>query len=59
MSNDHIDEKHDDVKINVRRQHELNYWTNAFVVSEAKLRDAVKKVGPVVRDLKAYFQQQG
>ena len=59
MSNDHIDEKHDDVKINVRRKHELNYWTNAFVVSEAKLRDAVKKVGPVVRDLKAYFQQQG
>lgn len=33
-------------RINVNEAHELRYWTQALGVTEAKLREAVKAVGP-------------
>ena len=49
-------EKHDDLRINMKKKYEVNYWTNNFAISESKLREAVKKVGPIVKDLRRFFQ---
>jgi hypothetical protein len=38
-------------RINIQKQHEVEYWTNRLGVSEDELRDAVKRVGPMVEDV--------
>ena len=43
-------------KINLSQQHEIDYWTKALHTTEAKLRDAVSKVGPYVSDVKEYLR---
>lgn len=47
--------RQDDARINVNQDHEVAYWTKKFGVSEAKLREAVQKVGPMVADVKKYL----
>lgn len=47
--------KQDDIRINVNQDHEVSYWTKELGVSEAKLREAVKAVGPLVKDVKKYL----
>jgi len=42
----------DPKKINVNQQWELDYWSTKFGISEATLIQAVKKVGPMVVDVK-------
>ena len=42
-------------KINVNQQWELDYWTEKFGVSEAKLKEAVRAVGVFVKDVKKYL----
>lgn len=44
-------------KINLSQQHEIDYWTKALYTTEAKLRDAVSKVGPYVSDVKEYLRK--
>ena len=39
-------------RINVREPHEVRYWTKALGVSGAKLQELVKRVGPMVKDVK-------
>lgn len=39
-------------RINVHESWELKYWTEALGVSAAKLKAAVKKVGPMVKDVR-------
>jgi hypothetical protein len=34
-------------RINVNQPHEMSYWSKKFGVSEAELRTAVEKVGPM------------
>lgn len=39
-------------KVNVNEDWELKYWTKKFGVTEKQLKDAVKKVGVNVDDVK-------
>ena len=39
-------------RINVNEPHEVRYWTQALGVSEAELRDSVKRVGVMADDVK-------
>lgn len=44
--------KQDDSRINVSQPHEVRYWTKELGCTEEELRDAVSKVGPMVKDVK-------
>lgn len=39
-------------RINVNEPHEVRYWTQALGVSEAELRESVKRVGVMADDVK-------
>jgi hypothetical protein len=39
-------------RINVHEPYELAYWTKHFGVTADRLRECVKKVGPMVNDVK-------
>jgi hypothetical protein len=52
-----IRQPEDPQKINVNEQWEVNYWTTALGVSEFQLRNAVKAVGPFVKDVKSYLKK--
>ena len=41
----------DGARINVNQDHELTYWSRRFGVSRDKLREAVAKAGPLVRNV--------
>lgn len=41
----------DRARVNVNEAHELNYWTGKWNVTEQQLRDAVKKVGAMTKDV--------
>jgi Protein of unknown function (DUF3606) len=43
--------KPDDRRINVDQDHELSYWSNKLGVSRDKLREAVAKAGPMVKNV--------
>ena len=43
--------KPDDQRINVDQDHELSYWSNKLGVSRDKLREAVAKAGPMVKNV--------
>lgn len=47
--------KQDDIRINVNQSWELKRWSEKLGVSEEKLRQAVKAVGPMVKDVKKYL----
>jgi hypothetical protein len=38
-------------RVNVDEDHEVNYWTDKWGVTEDELRSAVEKVGPMVDDI--------
>jgi hypothetical protein len=39
-------------RIDVSQRHELRYWTERFGVSEEKLIETVRRVGPMAEDVK-------
>lgn len=41
----------DDTRINVDQDHELTYWSKKLGVSRDRLREAVAKAGPVVKNV--------
>lgn len=45
--------KADRDRINVNEDHELRYWTQTLGVSPEALRNAVKKVGPMAKDVRS------
>ncbi|MCK7555035.1 DUF3606 domain-containing protein [Chitinophaga sedimenti] len=47
--------KQDDIRINVNESWELRDWCIKLGVTPERLREAVKAVGPLVRDVKAYL----
>jgi hypothetical protein len=49
--------KPDDSRINVNEAYELRYWTKELGCTEQQLREAVKKVGPMVKDVKRYLSK--
>lgn len=55
MSDDtHQRGKPDRERISTQR-HELRYWCKRFGITQARLREAVKAVGPMVKDVKAWL----
>jgi hypothetical protein len=49
--------KQDDSRINVNQDHEVTYWTKELGVTAEKLREAVKAVGPMVKDVRKYLDK--
>lgn len=47
----------DATKININEPYEVNYWTAKFGVSVQQLKNAVKDVGPQVRDVKRKLER--
>lgn len=45
-------------RINVNEDYEVLYWTKEFGISEDTLRDAVKRVGPMVDDVRAELRRK-
>jgi len=45
----------DPTKVNINESWELEYWSDKFGVSIAKLKEAVSKVGVLVVDVKKYL----
>jgi hypothetical protein len=43
--------KADDARIDVNQDHELSYWSHKFGVSMDRLREAVAKAGPMVKNV--------
>jgi hypothetical protein len=43
--------KPDEQRINVDQDHELSYWSEKLGVSRDKLREAVAKAGPMVKNV--------
>ena len=41
----------DSQRVNISEEHEVRYWTEKFGVTREKLEAAVKKVGPMVKDV--------
>lgn len=41
----------DRARINVHEAYELKYWSEKWSISEQQLRDAVSRVGPMVKDV--------
>jgi Protein of unknown function (DUF3606) len=49
----------DPKKININQRWEIDYWTKTLGVTEQQLITAVKTVGPLVANVKFYFQTIG
>ena len=45
-------------RVNVHEEHELNYWTKEFGVSEKELRQAVMDVGTSAEAVKKYLEEK-
>lgn len=43
--------KPDRTRVNVNEPYELTYWRKKFAVTPDRLKQAVKKVGPMVKDV--------
>ena len=50
--------KTDRARINVHEGYELSYWSKKLGVTRDMLREAVKKVGVMARDVQAYFSRR-
>ena len=44
--------KQDDIRVNVHEPYEVRDWAKTLGVTPDQLRDAVEKVGPMVKDVK-------
>lgn len=47
--------KADDSRINIHQDYELQYWSRTLGVTPERLREAVRAVGPMVRDVKRHL----
>ena len=47
--------KQDDIRININQEHEVTYWTKELNVTPDELKKAIGVVGPMVKDVKKYF----
>jgi len=46
----------DATRINVKEDYEIRYWTKTLGVTEARLRQAVTAVGPMVKAVKHHLK---
>jgi hypothetical protein len=47
--------KGDDSRINVNQPYEVQYWCKELRCTEQQLRDAVRAVGPMVKDVRRHL----
>lgn len=47
----------DRLRINVREEHEVRYWTDALGVSREQLEDAVRAVGVMAADVRKHLDR--
>ncbi|MBN8481767.1 MAG: DUF3606 domain-containing protein [Xanthomonadales bacterium] len=45
----------DDIRINVNQDWELRDWSQRLGITPQELRDAVRQVGPIARDVRAHL----
>ena len=50
--------KQDRTRINTSERYELDYWKNELGVSGQQVAGAVRAVGPMVKDVKAYLKRK-
>lgn len=43
--------KQDDLRVNVNQEQEVLYWSRTLMITPAKLKEVVAKVGPMVADI--------
>lgn len=48
----------DRARVNVNEDYEVRYWTQRFNCTPKELREAVKRVGPMVADVERALKQQ-
>jgi hypothetical protein len=52
--------KLDDIKINMKQDHEVQYWTRKWGITDLQLETAVKAAGTsVVKHVEEYLRQTG
>jgi hypothetical protein len=44
-------------RISLKHPHEVAFWTGELAATEAELREAVRKAGPKVRDVRRYLNE--
>lgn len=50
--------KADRDRINLSEEYEVRHWSKRFGVSQDQLKEAIKETGPMVKDVKAYFDNR-
>jgi hypothetical protein len=45
-------------RVNTSEDYEVRYWCQAFGCTEAKLKEAVRAVGPMVDDVRNYLTKR-
>jgi hypothetical protein len=45
-------------RVNIHEEHEVNYWTKEFWISEKELKRAVMEVGTSAEAVKKYFEKK-
>lgn len=50
--------KADRDRINLNEDYEVRDWAEKFNISAKELRDAVKEVGPMAKDVEAYLKKR-
>jgi hypothetical protein len=48
----------DRARIDVSEEHECRYWSKRFDVTPRELQDAVAQIGPMVEDVREWFNRQ-
>jgi hypothetical protein len=59
MADDPTQQAQDRQRINVNQEHECRYWTEKFGIDADRLREVVKKVGPMVSDVERELASKG
>ena len=50
--------KQDDIRININEPWELDDWSNKLGITKDHLKDVVKEVGPMVKDVKEKIENK-
>lgn len=60
MTNNIKRSKQDAIKINVRQEHEVQYWSRKWGISTLQLESAIKAAGSnIARNVEDYLRQNG
>lgn len=46
----------DDNRISISQPHEVTYWTHELNCKQEELAEAIREVGPMVKDVRSYLE---